>query len=219
MVGYQEVTLKPGQFIFGRRKAASELNLSERVIRTCLKALKNFKQLTIETTNKFSILSIVNWDIYQSNGLINDQQDDQQTVQSVTNKRPASDQQVTTNKNDKECKNGKNETPFVDGVDFLITKRKRKLNGKRWETFKLFWDAFGYKKGKREAADSWYDIPSLTDKLVNKIIKSAKLEAQKRPQLISKGKTPKMAQGWISGFRWEDEQQDERDASESWIDG
>jgi len=93
----------------------------------------------------------------------------------------------------------------VDGVDFLLTKRKRKLNGKRWDTFQLFWQAFDYKKGKREAADAWYDIPTLSTTLVEKIIKAAKKEARARPQLKANGKTPKMAQGWISGYRWEDE--------------
>lgn len=94
----------------------------------------------------------------------------------------------------------------VDGVDFIFTKKKRRLNGKRWESFKLFWDAFDHKKGKREAADAWYDIPTLTDKLVEQILKAAKIEAQGRPDKIRKNKTPIMAQGWISGCRWEDEE-------------
>ena len=94
----------------------------------------------------------------------------------------------------------------VDNVDFLKTKRKRKLNGKRWETFQIFWDAFGYKKGKREAADAWLDIPSLTNELVEIIVGAARMEAERRPQMIKDGKTPKMAQGWISASRWEDEE-------------
>lgn len=93
-----------------------------------------------------------------------------------------------------------------DGVDFLITHKKRKLNGKRFQSFTLFWDAFDYKQGKREAADAWYDIPQLTESLVAQIVQAAKAEAANRKELIAKGKTPKMAQGWISGRRWEDEQ-------------
>jgi len=90
-------------------------------------------------------------------------------------------------------------------LDYLITKKKRKLNGQRYQSFVLFWDAFGYKKGKAEAADAWLDIPQLTNSLVDKIILAAKTEAQNRPGLISENKTPKMAQGWLSGRRWEDE--------------
>lgn len=89
--------------------------------------------------------------------------------------------------------------------NFYLTYKKRKLIGKRLDTFLEFWDAFNYKTGKANAADSWLDIPSLTNELVKKIIKMAKIEAQKRPQLILNGKTPKMAQGWLSSKRWEDE--------------
>ena len=96
-------------------------------------------------------------------------------------------------------------TPLQDGIDYLLTKKNRKLKGKRFETFMFFWDAFDYKKGKREAADSWYDIPKLTDSLVGEIVAAAKIEAAGRAGMKSEGHTPKMAQGWLSGARWEDE--------------
>jgi len=92
-------------------------------------------------------------------------------------------------------------------AEFYITRKKRKLWGKRLETFDLFWNAFGYKTGRAEAADSWIDIPSLTVAIVDKIIAAAKVEAANRAELIASGKTPKMAQGWLSGRRWEDEPQ------------
>lgn len=95
--GFQEIELEPGQFIFGRKKAAEDTGLTERSIRTCLKLLEKSGNVTIETTNKFSIITVVNWGLYQDNQLENDQQNDQQ----VTSKRPTSDQQVTTNKNNK----------------------------------------------------------------------------------------------------------------------
>ena len=87
-----------------------------------------------------------------------------------------------------------------------VTRKKRKLTGKRLQTFNRFWKAFAYPKGKAEAADAWLDIPSLTDALVETICKAAEREAKARKDLIANGKTPKMAQGWISGRRWEDEQ-------------
>ena len=96
-------------------------------------------------------------------------------------------------------------TSSGDEGDFYITKKKRKLNGKRYETFNLFWNAFNYKLGKAEAADAWLDIPQLTNGVVDQIIRSAKNEAKRRPSLQEQGKIPKMAQGWLSGRRWEDE--------------
>jgi hypothetical protein len=85
-----------------------------------------------------------------------------------------------------------------------LTKKKRKLTGKRLETFNKFWNIFDYKKGRAEAADSWLDIPLLTDSIVADIFLGAKAEAIVRQRLLDTGKTPKMAQGWLSGRRWED---------------
>ena len=82
VIGFQEIELKPGQFIFGRKKASHELGLSERGIRTCLKSLEKTKNVTIKATNKFSIITICNWKLYQGNGIPSDQQYDIQ----VTNK-------------------------------------------------------------------------------------------------------------------------------------
>jgi hypothetical protein len=59
--------------------------------------------------------------------------------------------------------------------------------------------------GKAEAADAWLDIPELTDALVDRICNAARIERQRRDKLKLQGRTPKMAEGWISGQRWEDE--------------
>ncbi len=93
IIGLQSVHLMPGQFIFGRKKASSETGLTEREIRTLLAFLIKSKNLTSKTTNKFSLITIVNWDIYQSNDIENDQQNDQQ----VTSRRPHT--RIKTHKN------------------------------------------------------------------------------------------------------------------------
>jgi hypothetical protein len=69
--------------------------------------------------------------------------------------------------------------------------------------FEVFWDAFKYKKGKNEAKGVWKKL-KLNDDIFNAIIFGAKQEAIERVALEAKGKTPKMAQGWLSGRRWED---------------
>lgn len=86
-----------------------------------------------------------------------------------------------------------------------LTKKKRPLKGKRLETFERFWSDFDYKHGKAEAADAWMDISSLTKSLVDRICEAARSEAQRRPGVIASGRTPKMAQGWLTARRWEDE--------------
>lgn len=90
VVGLQRITLKPGQFVFGRKKAAEETGLSEQEIRTIIAFLKKIEFLTIKTTNKFSVISIINWPLYQAAYDIN-----QPANQPTTN------QQLTTNNNNR----------------------------------------------------------------------------------------------------------------------
>jgi len=84
IVGLQVIHLMPGQFIFGRKMAADETRLTEREIRTILEFLKKNGNLTIKTTNKFSVITITNWGTYQSRTDKNDQQNDHQ----MSNKGP-----------------------------------------------------------------------------------------------------------------------------------
>jgi len=104
---------------------------------------------------------------------------------------------------DKSC--AKTASDDAEHAPFFLTHKKRKLTGKRLETFNRFWDAFDYKKGKAPAADSWLDIPELTDSLVLKILDAARKEARARDDLLKAKGTPKMGQGWLSERRWEDE--------------
>lgn len=90
--------------------------------------------------------------------------------------------------------------PFPD----YLTKRRRRLSGWKLEAFEKFWQTFGYKKGRSEAADAWLDVLDLTPDLARKIIRAAERESEARPLLVAKGRTPKWAQGWISARRWED---------------
>jgi len=93
MVKFQRINITPGQFVFGRKKASEELKMSQQSIRTCLKKLQLLGNITLKSTNKFSILTICNWEHYQGSKNKSNQQ--------VTSNQPASNQQVTTNKNDK----------------------------------------------------------------------------------------------------------------------
>jgi hypothetical protein len=78
----EEVLLKPGQLIFGRKKAAEDTRLSEQNIRTALKHLKCLKNITVKSTSNYSIITIVNWEHYQTN----------------SENQPTLNQHLTTNK-------------------------------------------------------------------------------------------------------------------------
>lgn len=95
-----KITLKPGQLITGRKAIANLLLISESKVRRILDEFENDHQIDQQTSNKNRLITIVNWQSYQKS--------DQQNGQQVTNKRPTTDQQLTTNKNKKNVKNGRN---------------------------------------------------------------------------------------------------------------
>lgn len=113
----KRITLKPGQLITGRKSIASQLSISDSKVKRVLLAFESDQQIDRQRSNKNSLITILNWCEYQQN----DQQNDQQ----VTSKRPASDQQVTTNKN---IKNIKNNTivDFFDQIWKLYPKKEGK---------------------------------------------------------------------------------------------
>jgi DnaD/phage-associated family protein len=93
MVGLQTVTLKPGQFVYGRTKASEFLKIKPSTLNDCMEALKFREIIDIKTNNKYSLVTVVNWELYQSDEIESD------------NKATTKRQQSDTNKNDKNDKN------------------------------------------------------------------------------------------------------------------
>lgn len=87
LIGNQQVRLLPGQFVFGRKKAAKDLRMSERQTRTCIDSLKTLENVSVKTTNKYSLVTIINWGIYQGGENGNDHQNDQQPANKVPHTR------------------------------------------------------------------------------------------------------------------------------------
>ncbi len=122
----QVVSLKKGQFIYGRKKAAEMLGTTERKVRTLRDMFEKLDFLTIQTTNRYTIITVNNWDTYQGASTENDQPVDQQT----TNRRPTDDH-IQEGKERKERKESKNSIPaeisaFVDLFQGHITKHHGK---------------------------------------------------------------------------------------------
>lgn len=101
----EKITLKPGQLITGRKAISDRLHISESKVQRILKRFESDQQIEQQTSNKNRLITIVNWDIYQNA--------EQQNEQPVNGKRTASEQQVNTNKNDKNVKNEKK-----DNIDY-----------------------------------------------------------------------------------------------------
>jgi len=104
---WRGVKIPAGSFVTGRKSLSIKTGLSEQKIRTALKHLKSTNELTIQSTNEYSIISITNWEKYQDN------------AQRPTSNQPAINQQSTTNKNNNNEKNEKN----ILGADKSASKK------------------------------------------------------------------------------------------------
>lgn len=110
VIGFQEIKLQPGQFIFGLHKASDETGLSVQKIRTCLSFLKKYKNLTIKSTNKFSIITIINWGTYQKESLAPNKQSNKQVT---SGQQAGNNKQEPKNQRTEEVKKTKAKKTFV----------------------------------------------------------------------------------------------------------
>lgn len=145
----EKITLHPGQLITGRKSIADKLSINESKVKRILQAFKNDQQIDQQPSNKNSLITILNWDEYQKS--------DQQNSQQMTSKRPASDQQVTTNKNVrmKECEkkdieSGAFHPPTADDVMGYCSEKGYRMDAER---FVDFYEAKGWMVGKNKMKD------------------------------------------------------------------
>ncbi len=175
---YGVIHLKPGEVIVGRMKLAKELDQSEQNIRTALKLLSDMKIITIEITNRYSRITLVNWEKYQS-------VEDEVTSTSTSN-QPAANQQLTTDK---------------EG-------NKENKEKKEPEGFLLFWNLYSKKTTKAEALDYWTRKLRPTPELQALLLAGLTLENQARAAAESKGlffPAPLDPIRWLKKRRWEDQ--------------
>lgn len=93
----KEIVIKRGQFITGRKILGEEVGLSPSTIWDKLKILKNINFIDIKSNNKYSIITIINYNQYQNNN-------NNPTANPTTSRQPA-DNQPTHLKNNKKDKN------------------------------------------------------------------------------------------------------------------
>jgi DnaD/phage-associated family protein len=110
LVGMKMVDLKPGQFVFGRSKAASELNLSESTVWRYMKLLEKLDSIALKSNNKFTVVTIGKWGDYQSH--------DTEGGQQMDNKWTTKEQQMDTNKNVKNVKKSSSSSELQNVIDF-----------------------------------------------------------------------------------------------------
>jgi uncharacterized phage protein (TIGR02220 family) len=108
--GETEVEVGPGQFVFGRFSAAKKLKMNPNTVKSRMQKLKSMGNITTQNKTHYSIISIVNWESYQTGNL------KQKT--KFTNQTPTKHQPNTTDNNDNNV-NKKRYVPFQEIISHL----------------------------------------------------------------------------------------------------
>ena len=123
------IHLKPGQIATGRKKIAQCTDLNENKVYRALTALKSLGNIEIKATNKYSIITVVNWDKYQDeNG-----------------KRTSSEQQTNSKTTTEEQQDNSKRTQHKNGK-----KEKKEKNIYICSFFQSVWDEYPKKLGKNK---------------------------------------------------------------------
>lgn len=137
---WQGIDIKKGQFVTSYGKISADTGISLQTIRTLLKKFENTNEINIQTTNKYSIVTICKYECYQ--------QENEDTNKQVTNKQQTTNNQLTTNKNDKNEK--KFIPPTFNEVLEYCMQNNLDIDGVR---FINFYESKGWMVGKNKMKD------------------------------------------------------------------
>lgn len=159
----------PGQFVTSLKSIQEKCGkgVSIRNIRTSLERFEKFNFLTSEPTNKNRLITIVKWDVYQTQ--------EEEPTNELTFDRQATDKQLTTNKNVKNIrkKEYKNKPPVLSEVISYFTDK-----GFSAELAKQFFEYYSagewhdskgnpVKNWKQKAISQWFKPKNQTYKPQN----------------------------------------------------
>ena len=140
-----------GSCVFGRKKWAKELGMSEQQIRTAISHLQSTNEITIKATNKFSIITVVKWEFWQ----IEEGQSTTEATNHQPPKQPTSNQQVTTSKESKNTTNINKHSmghPKLEDVRAYVTEKKLIIDP---DYFFDYYETAGWVDNKGKRIQNW----------------------------------------------------------------
>jgi len=170
------VPIKRGELVTGRIMLAKILGISVQQARRAIQCLKSTNEITSKTTNKFTIISICNYQKYQPKTT-------SKTTSTSTNKQPTNNQQTTTVLDIKSIEKKKEE--YMCDSDF-----------------DSFWNDYPRHANKQKAKEKFMKLKKEQLPLMLEAIRKQKCSADwKRDD----GKYIPHPSTWINNARWEDE--------------
>ena len=145
---FQGKVIPRGSFVSSIQKLAEETELTMSEVRTAISHLKSTGELTSKSYSKYSIFTVNNYCLYQTNDTQNDIQ--------MTSNQHSNDKLLTTIEEKKERKKERNNNifapPTVLEVADYCTERKNNVDA---EAFVNFYTANGWVQGKGKPIKDW----------------------------------------------------------------
>ena len=85
---WRGIEIKRGQIVIGKKKLGATLGLSMQEIKTVFSKLQNSGEITIKATNLYTLVTLVNFDVYQEKESKSNQQSNQRATNNTTNEQP-----------------------------------------------------------------------------------------------------------------------------------
>lgn len=124
-----KVLIKRGQFISSFKNLSDEMKLSIQQLRSVLSRLKSTNNLTSESTNQYTLYTIVNYELFQDKKM----ESTNKITNKITNEQQTSNKRATTRE---ERKERKKENIYPDDFEFLWVTYER--NGSKKEAYDAY---------------------------------------------------------------------------------
>lgn len=141
---YKGIEIGVGEAVIGRKALADKLGLSERQVRTALEHLKSTNEISIKSTNRFSVVHVENWAKWQ----LCECQSTNKKSDNESNRSPSEVQQPTTPKEYK--KERKKEYIIPPTLEMVSDYIQERHNGIDPQDFWNFYESKGWMVGKNK---------------------------------------------------------------------
>lgn len=143
---YRGHKIPAGACVFGRKKWSKELGLSEQQIRTAIFHLQSTNEITIKSTNKFTVVTLTNWEFWQ----IEEGKSTKKRTNHQPSSQPTSNQQVTTSKESKNIRN--TTTPTIEDVRKYVADNNLSIDA---DYFYKYYETAEWKDVKGHPVKNW----------------------------------------------------------------
>ena len=152
---WKGILIKRGSIVSSYQTLANETSLSVKQVRTAIRKLESTDDVAIKSTNKYSVFTVKNYDLYQAKGK-QETNEGQSEDNQETNKRQSEDKRRATTKESKEGKKEKNNNikrftpPTYEQVSTYCKERNNTVDAER---FLDFYESKGWMVGKNKMKD------------------------------------------------------------------